>query len=152
MFKKILVAVDGSAVSNNGLDTAVDLAIRYDAQLIVAHAIDESVLPSHHGSDSFVDHDKLREAWHKEGAKVIADARKRLADKQLKLESVLLESVYSVDDQIAKAVATNSIDLLVIGSHGRRGLQRLFLGSVAEKLARKVDCAVFIVKDRNVAL
>ena len=62
-------------------------------------------------------------------------------------ETLLLESdTRSADEQIARAVTEQKADLLVVGSHGRRGLQRFFLGSVAEKLARKVDCAIFIVK------
>lgn len=147
MYKRILVAIDGSEVSNEGLKTAAELAQRFEAELIVAHAIDEDLLPMHHGGDVFVEHDKVRDAWHRQGQAIIAEARRRLETKGLHPETLLLESdTRSADEQIARAVTEQKADLLVVGSHGRRGLQRFFLGSVAEKLARKVDCAIFIVK------
>lgn len=147
MYRRILVAIDGSAVSNAGLDAAIELATRFEAHLLIAHAIDEDLLPIHHGGDTFIDHDRIRDAWHEQGQAVLNAARHRLEGKGLEPELLLLESdTRSADDQITRAVIEHQIDLLVVGSHGRRGLQRFFLGSVAEKLARKVDCAIFIVK------
>ncbi len=148
MFHKILVAIDGSESSAKTLDVAAGLAVANDALLIVAHALDEGQMPIRQSSDPLLlSRTDVKRVWKAEGEAVLAEARARLDRPGLRIETVLLESDNErADDQIAHAVTANGVDLVVIGSHGRRGFQRLVLGSVAERVARKVDCSVFVVR------
>ncbi|GAA5184036.1 hypothetical protein GCM10025771_37130 [Niveibacterium umoris] len=149
MFHKILVAIDGSDASAHTLDVAAGLAITHEALLIVAHALDENLLPARHGGEPFGSRVDVQRVWRAEGEAVLAAARKHLDRPHLRIETLLLESdSLRADDQIADAVTANGVDLVVIGSHGRRGIQRWVLGSVAERVARKVECSVFVVRVR----
>lgn len=150
MFHKILVAIDGSAASAHTLDVAAQIALTHDALLIVAHALDEGLQPARQGGEPMVPRVDFKRVWKAEGEAVLADARAKLDRPGLRLETLLLESENErADDQIAHAVIANGVDLVVIGSHGRRGIQRWVLGSVAERVARKVECSVFVVRARG---
>lgn len=147
MFHKILVAIDGSESSTHTLDVAAGLATTHDALLIVAHALEEGRAPARNSTHPFGPSVDLQKIWRAEGEAVLADARAKLDRPGLRIESLLLESANErADDQIAHAAVANGVDLLVIGSHGRRGIQRWMLGSVAERVARKVECSVFVVR------
>lgn len=148
MYKYILVAVDDSATSTKALAEAVTVARMHGARLEIVHAVDESPFRAfgHHGDSSLIDPSVVRQAIDSEGEAILARAVARVDLSGLDSTQRVLVAGNHADDQIAQAVADSGADLLVVGSHGRRGVQHLLLGSVAEKLLRKVAISVLIVR------
>jgi nucleotide-binding universal stress UspA family protein len=152
MYKHILVAVDDSAIAAQALAEAAALARTHGARLDVVHAVDEGAFPtfSSHGGTTFIDRSVVRKAIDEEGARTLAETLAKVDLSGLQCSERLLVAEHTpVDEQIGQAVADAGADLLVVGSHGRRGVQHLLLGSVAEKLLRKVSVSVLIVRGKN---
>lgn len=149
MYKHILVAIDDSSTAIKALAEAATLARMHGASLEIVHAVDEGPFRAfgHHGDTSLIDPDVVRTALESEGVGILAKAVAQVDLTGLQSTQRVLESDHAhVDDQIAEAVVKTGADLLVVGSHGRRGVQHLLLGSVAEKLLRKVSISVLIVR------
>ena len=148
MYKHILVAIDDSQTSRKALDEAIALAKLHGAGLDIAHAVDESMVRAYaaHGA-VLANARQLGQAMVAGGESVLdeAVAAARAAGLEPTRRLLVSEDLHA-DDQIAAAVEQSGADLLVVGSHGRRGVQRLLLGSVAENLLRKVDISVLIVR------
>ena len=148
MYKHIMVAVDESNTSRKALDEAIALARLHDAKLEIAHAVDESLVQSFstHGV-ALANAKQLEKALVEGGETVLGEAVAAARAAGLEPAQRLLTSqeLHSAD-QIAKAVEDSGADLLVVGSHGRRGFRRLLLGSVAENLVRKVEVSILIVR------
>lgn len=151
MYKHILVAVDDSRTSGRALDEAISLARLHDAVLEIAHAVDESMLQSfsNHGV-TLVDHGKMQDALLDGGRNTLKEAveKARAAGIEPRERFMAAEDLHAAD-QIASAVEKSGADLLIVGSHGRRGFRRLLLGSVAENLVRKVNISVLIVRGEH---
>ena len=151
MYKHILVAVDDSHTSAKALDEAIALARLHDAVLEIAHAVDESMLQSfsNHGV-ALVDHGRLQDSLLKAGHETLANAMEtaRAAGLTPRERFIADEDMHAAD-QIAAAVEKSGADLLIVGSHGRRGFRRMLLGSVAENLVRKVQVSVLIVRGEH---
>ena len=135
----ILVPVDFSAHSERALDYACSLAEKLGAKLHLVHAIGAG-LPELSAvlTDSMIA--TLREGSHAELQKV-ATARAGIAT----FGKVMVEAGDARDGILAAAKAC-AADLIVMGSHGRRGLTRLVLGSVAEDIVRRAPCPVLVVR------
>lgn len=148
MYKHILVAIDDSRTSRKALDEAISLAKLHGATLEIVHAVDESLLQSFstHGA-ALADARRLQQALLDSGRNTLAEAVARAREAGLEpAQRFLTSEDLHAADQIAQAVDDAKADLLVVGSHGRRGVRRLLLGSVAENLLRKVGVSVLIVR------
>jgi len=151
MYRHILVAIDDSQTSRKALDEAVALAKLHGARLEIAHAVDESLVQAFntHGI-ALVDPRQMEHALLESGRTILEEAV--AAARTLGVEAahrLIATQDMRTADQIAEAVETSGADLLVVGSHGRRGVSRLLLGSVAEKLVRKVGVSVLIVRGHD---
>lgn len=139
----IMVPVDFSAGSLKALDFALSLARSVDASIYLLHALD--LIYSFEQFDS----PRLRPLR----AQALEDARRQLrtlAKRHARSHvfinwQVLGGAAYSV---IVEAAAKGKADLIVMGSEGRTGLNRLFVGSVAEKVVRHAPCPVLVVRDK----
>jgi nucleotide-binding universal stress UspA family protein len=148
MYKRIMVAVDESFMTDKVLATAIDLAKASGAQLVVCHAVDETIfaqrqvemmLPNSVGKAEY----RLRMGAEGLLGKALATARAANVEAEVKL----IESEHKhVSDMLADASAEWKADLLVVGSHGHRGVERFFVGSVAERLVRKVETSLLLVR------
>jgi nucleotide-binding universal stress UspA family protein len=90
----------------------------------------------------------LREAFHQEGERVIGDARNRMARQQVNGSPRIVETTAPSEDvahRVALAANACAADLIVMGTHGRRGFRRLVLGSVAERVLRIARCPVLLI-------
>jgi nucleotide-binding universal stress UspA family protein len=152
MYNHILVAVDGSDTSNLALREATKLAKDQQALLRLVHVIDES--PAYMAIDNSTIQDpelsaEVREALRAAGQDVlsasVAVAREAgvEADTVIKVVEALGPRVY---DAIEEEATRWPADLIVIGTHGRRGFRRLLLGSVAEGVARIATKPVLLVR------
>lgn len=146
MFTRILVPLDGSLVAEHALETAADLAHRAGATLLLAHA---------DTPDNFI---------YVEGMPVVDEAGaalhgthereylSRMADRArenraLTVETRLIEHAgVSSADMLADYIADARIDLVVMTTHGRGGLERLWLGSVADALVRTTHVPILLLR------
>ena len=146
MYKHIIVAVDDSPTSRRTIAEAVALANASNAELTVVHAVDEALF-AHFNRTTLANRDAVQSALISEGQAVLDAAIATAQAAGATPKSRLLTSEHlSISEQIVLAVKDLHADRLVVGSHGRRGVQRIFLGSVAERLLRKVDISAMIVR------
>ncbi len=137
--QSVLVATDFSPASEKALHHAISIARHYDAKLYVMHIVSALGL-NMAGPDAVA------------GATAIALRDAMLAERKLVADGALRNlrhhfTVRSGDvwDELHKAITNDAIDLVVIGTHGRTGLKRLVLGSVAEKIFRNACCRALTV-------
>jgi nucleotide-binding universal stress UspA family protein len=145
MYRQLLVPVDGSEPSMLGLAEAIKIAKSDGANLHLVHVVDE-LLP--YGTDvpgNYVE--QFIDALRAQGKEVLAKAERVVFEHALKAESVLLETVGgSAADRIVEQAQKCKADLIVMGTHGRRGLRRLALGSDAELVVRSSPVPVLLVR------
>jgi nucleotide-binding universal stress UspA family protein len=144
-FSKILVAVDGSEQSMQAADYAIELAKKYNAQLI---ALTVSHIPlSSYGFGSRPDtikHDREKEMLEsKQWFRNIEEAGTR---HNISLKTDLIDSRMSVEGTIVEYAESHGADLIVIGTTGRSGFKKLLLGSVASGVVNYATCPVMVVK------
>lgn len=148
MYKTILVAIDDSETSAKALREALAIAGACGIGLHITHAVDESLFPTHYrGGALLVDPAAAQRALEDEGRVVLdrAAATARAAGIEAATHLISSETRHTAD-QILQAAADTGADLVIVGSHGRRGVERLLLGSVAERVARKAGVSVLIVR------
>jgi nucleotide-binding universal stress UspA family protein len=150
MFRRILVPIDGSPTSNRGLDEAIDLASDQKATICVMHVVDELVVTT--GADGMVYMpsnylDDFLKALRARGKKLLARAEAKVRKRGIEVEAVLLETVgRRVADLIVKQAKKWGADVIVLGTHGRRGLARVVMGSDAEMVLRETALPVLLVR------
>lgn len=145
MYQRILVPVDGSATSGQALREAIKLAAG-KAQLRLVHVIEE-IYPLDTEGYAYIDHIALQEAVRHTGERVLAQAAKEAQRLGVTAETVLLEAGGERVADVIDGEAKNwPADLIVIGTHGRSGLSRLLLGSVAEGVARGTSVPVLLIR------
>ncbi|OGS94611.1 MAG: hypothetical protein A3H31_12850 [Gallionellales bacterium RIFCSPLOWO2_02_FULL_57_47] len=153
MYSKILVAADGSDTSRHALKQAIELARKLSAKLRIVHAVDMNWLPI--GPEVGIDTGAQSAARREAGEKIIAAARNTAQEAGFEAETELIETETPVQ-HVAEAIAEEALrwgaDLVVLGTHGRRGFQRLMPGSVAEKMARLSPTPVLLVPLSNGSL
>jgi nucleotide-binding universal stress UspA family protein len=145
-YKRILVPIDGSRASNRGLREAIRLAKGQKASLQLVHVVDEhTVLVS--GAEVGPYMANLMLELRKRGSQVLRNAEALVRRNGLKCTAVLLEAQTGpAADLIVRQAKKARADLIVIGTHGRRGLRRLILGSDAEQIVRTAPVPVMLVR------
>jgi len=152
MYSRILVAVDGSDTSRHALQQAIELARKLSASLRMVHVVDMSWLPI--GPEFAIDTGALSAARRGAGEKIIAAARDAARQAGFEAESGLIETetpLQRVAEAIAEEASHWGADLVMLGTHGRRGFQHLMLGSVAEQIARLSQAPVLLVPSPKVS-
>ncbi|MGB7629821.1 MAG: universal stress protein [Candidatus Deferrimicrobium sp.] len=147
MYGKILVPVDGSETSKRGLAEACRLAKEQGAKLRCLIAIDDHYLTANYMGFMYMPDlmDKLRE----NGKEILEEATEQARKSGVQVESVLRESAERrVSFMILDEAKTWAADLIVMGTHGRRGLSHLALGSDAESVVRDTHVPVLLVRSR----
>ncbi|MDH5233257.1 MAG: universal stress protein [Gammaproteobacteria bacterium] len=136
MYKKIMVAVDGSDAAKRALMEAENIAKTYDAALCIVHSINLSV-----GVDI--------EAERKAGAEILEQAKTLVNTSNTETRNLQAKTEFGLNgvvEAVAAAVVDWKADLLVVGTANRRGLERFFVGSVAEQLITKVNSSILLVR------
>ncbi|MFB6099430.1 MAG: universal stress protein [Salinibacter sp.] len=146
LVQRLLVPTDFSSHADAALDHAVSLAHQFDATLHLLHVVNDPRAGWYGLGDAEVRIDRLKE-------KAEAAARDRLHELAHDSEAVEVETAVSqrlnldVADAIREYMEEHVIDLVVMGTHGRQGLGRLVLGSVANTLIRRSACPVMTVRE-----
>ena len=145
MYSKILVPVDGSEPSTAGLNEAVRLAKIHGSQLCLMHIVNEFILDCTWAPGQYSE--TLFEALRK-GGKEVLDAAEEVALAQgIRPSRVMVESIGGVAaDLILEQARQWHADVIVMGTHGRRGIFRLALGSDAEQVVRGATVPVMLVR------
>ncbi|HJV53712.1 MAG TPA: universal stress protein [Noviherbaspirillum sp.] len=150
MSKRIFVAIDDSPTSQQALDEAIRLAGALGATLRIATAIDDGPLLQHGmGLGSYIDVEKVKDEMRQSAAALLQAAGAKAAAAGCQAEQQLIEpSPRRIAEMIAEAAGQWQADLIVVGTHGRRGVERMLVGSVAENLVRIATTSVMLVRDK----
>jgi len=133
MYKKILVPLDGSILCANALEPAEELAKRYEAEVILIHVVPFTPIYSEDRIGEFNEPDKSEIAVAEQ---FISESAEDLKAKGIKVSWEVLVGEFPAQ-LIIEYVMKNSVDLIVLTTHGRSGFSHLWLGSVAERVVRK---------------
>lgn len=145
MYKRILVPVDGSKTSMKGLREAIRLAKSCKARLRLVHVVDESM--AFRDSAFSFGTENILDILKKGGEKALKSAADFAEKQDMKAEIALIESFKGrVADGIVGDARKWRADLLVLGTHGRRGVSHLLLGSDAELVVRLSPVPVLLVR------
>ena len=147
MYRKILVPVDGSSTSLLGLEHAIALAKDQEASLRILNVVDEMVLSTMMAEPIVVPVDDILKSMRVNGRKALDKALARAQRAGVKAEAVQLPSRGKpVSDVILAEARRSRADVIVMGTHGRRGLNRLLLGSDAERVLRDAPVPVLLTR------
>jgi nucleotide-binding universal stress UspA family protein len=150
MYKRILAPVDGSPTSKLGLRHAVGLARPLGARVRLLNVVDELSLVSAVDAAAVVDLATLLAGLKEAGQTVLDESARYAAEHGVEYEELQLESrgghVSAVILQDAKDWPA---DVICMGTHGRRGLTRLILGSDAERVLREATVPVLLIRRRD---
>lgn len=145
MYQRILVPIDGSATSERALQEALKLAAG-KAQLRLIYVIEEGY-PLDAEGYAFIDYAALQEAFRQTGERALAKAVEKVQQSGMKAETAVLDVP---GEHTAKVIDKEALswkaDLIVIGTHGRSGVGRLLMGSVAEEVVRGASVPVLLVR------
>lgn len=139
MYDRILVPTDGSAEGEHALEYAIELARTHDATIRAVYVINAA---SYGGLAMETAWDGITDALREEGEAAV-ERVKELAPPDVDVETKVLEG--SPSRVIVDEAAPENCDLVVMGTHGRGGIDRLLLGSVAERVVRRSPVPVLTV-------
>lgn len=144
MYQRIMVAIDGSATGERGLQEAIKLALDQKAKLAIVHVVDLVIV---YGAGQFIGSylDATREFARTVVAHALETARAAGIEPDMQAPEIMTAG-YHVADTIAQQAGDWRADLLVVGTHGRRGVSRALIGSVAERIARVAPCPLLLVR------
>lgn len=149
MYKRILIPVDGSHTSNKALTAALQLARDASAQVRLIHVVDELAYLS--GYEAYAAYSaELIEVAQKVGKKILDDAMAIAQAAGVEADQMLFEKFGEhLGETVADAAKHWNADLIVVGTHGRRGIGRMFLGSGAEQIIRLAPMHVLVVRSQD---
>ncbi|MDO8869881.1 MAG: universal stress protein [Methanobacteriaceae archaeon] len=131
MFNKIMIPSDGSKFAEKAEDVAIDLAKKLESTVVAVHIIDEKLIYPF-------------DIMEEEGNKILSKISEKGKAKDVKVDEVL---IFGNPRHDMKKIAEKShADMVVIGSHGRSGIEKILMGSVAENALKTVDVPVLLVK------
>jgi nucleotide-binding universal stress UspA family protein len=141
--KIILAALDFSDCSEAALEKARDLAAAFNASLHLLHIVAE---PFHETWISFTPGAELADLLKAAEVKARARLKTYVTAKEIASGRIVIATAWGdPGDEILRYAAHNHVDLIVCGTHGRRGWNRAMLGSVAERMVRLARCPVLTV-------
>ena len=143
-YKKIMIATDGSEYVKRAVSSGIEIAKLSDAKLYAVHIV--PTLPSSSmpiGSRMFR-WDEAYEVLKDEGNKALEDVKEAAKGEDVEVEGVLLEG--HPGDKLIEFAENNDIDMIVMGTLGKTGLERFLLGSVADNVVRHSKVDVLFVR------
>lgn len=148
MYKRILVPVDGSPTATLGLREAIKLARDQGAQILLLHIVDEWRVAA--GDIAAVNLDAGSKALREAGAESLKQAEALVREAGVSVETALVEELGTpVGECIVRRAREWPADLIACGTHGRRGVSRMLLGSSAEYIIRHAPVPVLLVRLRE---
>jgi nucleotide-binding universal stress UspA family protein len=135
--ERILVAVDGSVYSEYAVDQAISMGALCNSEIFVVTVVDLH-------PDQMAVAPALMEKMSEEARGLIESARQKVEDANIQCETIV-HTGGQAHEFIIKEAKDKDVDLIVLGTHGRTGLKRLLVGSVAQKVIGYAPCPVMVV-------
>lgn len=148
LFKRLLVPTDFSASADAALNHAVSMAGRFQASLHLLHVVNDPGAGLYGLGDAEVKLDQLKQQAESKARERLQELVRDSSAVDIRTQ-VAQRTNLGVGDVIQEYAGAHKIDLVVMGTHGRGGLGRLVLGSVASSLIRRLSCPVMTVRDRE---
>ena len=147
MYQRILVPTDGSALSKKAVKAAIELARTLGSEIVALSVVHR--YPTSHFEDGITDlHSekaRVEKQWTEQGQARADTARDAAIAAGLKAKSVTARSDL-IAESILSAARKNKCDLIVMASHGRKGLKRLLLGSETQNVLTHSDIPVLVLR------
>ena len=142
-WKRILCPVDFSETARAAMDTAIELAAKFDGELVLVHAYP---IPGYTFPDgSAVASARMLQELSDEAARHL-DEWRALAEKAGAKKVSVETAVGDPAGEIVRVAADKKADLVVMGTHGRTGIEHALMGSIAERVVRRAKCPVLTVR------
>ncbi|TPQ31741.1 universal stress protein [Cupriavidus pinatubonensis] len=138
MYQKILVAIDGSHCSDLALDEAIGIADVCHGHMEIVHVV-----------DSGYELTEVRAGLIKRGQGLLANAQAKAEARDVRCHVLMVDDILTLGDianQLRQVAQDCHAQLVVVGTHGHRGVRRLLRGSVAERLVRQCSVPVLLVR------
>jgi nucleotide-binding universal stress UspA family protein len=145
--KKILVPVDFSPLSKKALRYAVPFARQHQARLVLVHAVEPVLYPENYIGALPPDIEDVNISRAKAAKKQLAAVCEDEVAKAIASETVV--HIGRPYEEIISIAKDQNADLIIIATHGRKGLKHAFLGSTAERVVRHAPCPVLVVRERE---
>jgi nucleotide-binding universal stress UspA family protein len=146
MYQRILIPTDGSATSAKALAAAIELSKYFGARLMLIHAIDDLAYRADYQDFGGYQAD-LPTLMRESGAKVLAEGVASAKAAGVEADCELFDKFGErLGETVANAARAWKAELIVVGSHGRRGLGRVLLGSGAEQIIREAPVPVLVLR------
>lgn len=134
-YQRILVTTDGSPLSDKAVTHAIDLAASMNAELFVLKVL--PCYPQYYFEGSVTlpssEIERIEKHWAEEGEAIVEAAKKRAEERGVKATTVLMRADV-VSSAIIETAKAHNVDLIVMASHGRKGVERLLLGSETQQV------------------
>jgi nucleotide-binding universal stress UspA family protein len=140
-FKKILIATDGSDNSKNAVNSGIEIAKINNADVYAVYVIPPVSAPAAQRGRSWAE--SIRQDLTEDGKKATKDVEDAAKGTGINVETILLEG--NPSEEIINFAEKNDMDLIVLGSLGKSGIEKFLIGSVAEKVVRNAKKQVLIV-------
>lgn len=148
MYRRILVAVDGSTTSNKAISAALEMASYSGGSSVIRliHVIDEMAYFT--GLDPYAGQSySVTSAMREAGEKVLADALTTAKSTGVQVQTILVDRLGAhLAETVAEQAKAWDASLVVVGTHGRKGIKRMLMGSGAEQIIRLSICPVLVVR------
>jgi nucleotide-binding universal stress UspA family protein len=145
MFKHILVPVDGSPTTSQPIEKAIGMAKAFQSDVTVVYVIDPYAFTGV-GTDFAYGQTEYLAAATSEANEALRVARLQFEAAGITVKTTMVEG-HAVYQGILETAEANNVDLIVMGSHGRKGLEKLVLGSVASQVLSNALLPILIVRD-----
>ncbi len=146
--KRLLVPTDFSAYSDNALRHAIDIARQYGAEVFLLHVIDESIQQCTY--EYCLTDDVMKQIEQESKIRSAEKLREEIERVEKNNADVAIEAIIKHGipyEEILREQEDKKIDLIVIASHGRTGIKRVLIGSVAERVIRAAKCPVMLLRN-----
>lgn len=139
-YDKILVPTDGSKAAVEAADDAFDLAEQLEAEVVVVSVVEDALVDDKIYGNPPADVERVREIATNAAEDLVDEAESRGLD----ADPVVIQG--SPAPEIIAQAESSEADMIAMGTHGRSGLDRVLLGSVADKVVRKADVPVLTIR------
>ena len=147
MYRRILVATDGSTLSKKAVRSGIDMAAATGAELVVLHVVPRYPMSYIEGALT-ISADEVAQTekhWHELGQAIVDRVQEAASSEGVKAKSVVDHSDM-IAESILKAAKKHKCDLIVMASHGRKGIKRILLGSETQHVLTHSDLPVLVLR------
>jgi nucleotide-binding universal stress UspA family protein len=147
MYRKLLVATDGSTLSKKAVRSAIDLAAALDAELVALYVVPRYPVSYFEGGVTIPTQEvaRIEEQWSQKGQAIVDGVVDTAKAAGVKAKALVSRSDL-VAESILAAVKKNKCDLVVMASHGRKGLKRILLGSETQQVLTHSSVPVLVLR------